>query len=333
MSSTRNVPASAPVQHGLFATLCGPAAAGFAEMFLFYPAEVIARRMEAHKNPLSGMLFRDTAKNIARVAVGGNLSQSPFSIIRNLYAGLGMAAGYRVAQRGYKYGGHPVMKQALDKLIGEDYRLLFGDRQARVMLDGTAGLAIGIGEAPVLLPADLVKVRLQVNRPSVQEKGIIKFMVSEGWQLYRGLGVTMARNAIGATAFFTTYSYTREHMTQHQASATHLTTAQKLCASTIATIISITLSHPLDVMKTRLQSGLEPVGKSGFQIAAEMIQREGLFSLWKGYFIKIPTAGPRVVFTYALAQTITEALAEWLRPVVHCTGADIEEAPQKPSLR
>lgn len=336
MSTTRNTSSHECTKHGAFATICGPAAAGFAENLIFYPAEKVARVLEANKQPLNsaGGGVRGMFGNFFRVVMGGASPVTPLACVMNLYSGFGVAVGYRVLQRGFKYGGQPIIKSVLEDWVGQAYTNLFGQQWGRIMLDGSAGALLGTCEAPLLLPLDALKVRLQINKQSVVNSGsLVKFMLNEGWGLYKGLGWTMTRNAIGSTSFFTSYAMTREYLTHNNASST-LTTAQKLTASTIATMISITLSHPLDVIKTRLQSGHEAKDATGLRIAAEMIQREGLFSLWKGYLVKIPTAGPRVIFTYALAQTLTEALTEWATPKIlpACPDESVEEAPKPSSL-
>lgn len=58
----------------------------------------------------------------------------------------------------------------------------------------------GIGEV-VLLPLDVLKIKMQTNPDALKGRGIVKLLTEEGIApLYRGWGWTMARNAPGSFA-------------------------------------------------------------------------------------------------------------------------------------
>jgi len=58
----------------------------------------------------------------------------------------------------------------------------------------------GIGEV-VLLPLDVLKIKMQTNPDAIRGRGLFKLITEEGvGSLYRGWGWTMARNAPGSFA-------------------------------------------------------------------------------------------------------------------------------------
>jgi hypothetical protein len=117
----------------------------------------------------------------------------------SLFPGLGYAAGYKVLQRVYKYGGQPVARDYLDTHYGKDFEGAFGKKTGKAIMHSTAGSLIGIGEI-VLLPLDVLKIKRQTNPEAFRGRGVLKIVKDEGFGLYRGWGWTAARNAPGSFA-------------------------------------------------------------------------------------------------------------------------------------
>jgi hypothetical protein len=57
----------------------------------------------------------------------------------SLFPGLGYAAGYKVLQRIYKYGGQPVARDFLGKHYGADFENAFGKKTGKAIMHSTAG--------------------------------------------------------------------------------------------------------------------------------------------------------------------------------------------------
>ena len=57
----------------------------------------------------------------------------------SLFPGLGFAAGCKISQRIYKFGGHPAVNDFLNKHYKKDFERVFGDRQAKMWMHATAG--------------------------------------------------------------------------------------------------------------------------------------------------------------------------------------------------
>lgn len=71
---------------------------------------------------------------------------------------------------------------------------------------------IGIGEI-VLLPLDVLKIKMQTNPESFRGRGIFKIIQDEGFGLYRGAGWTAARNAPGSFAVSPRFCATKHDLT------------------------------------------------------------------------------------------------------------------------
>jgi hypothetical protein len=117
----------------------------------------------------------------------------------SLFPGLGYAAGYKVSQRIYKFGGQPWFNDLLARNYKTSYTNAFGERKGKMMMQATAGSLTGIGEV-VLLPLDALKIKRQVNPDAFRGRGAIRIFMEEGTTLYRGWGWTVARNAPGSFA-------------------------------------------------------------------------------------------------------------------------------------
>jgi hypothetical protein len=57
----------------------------------------------------------------------------------SLFPGLGYAAGYKVAQRVYKFGGQPYFRDMIDKNGGGWFRDTFGAKKGGMLMHAAAG--------------------------------------------------------------------------------------------------------------------------------------------------------------------------------------------------
>ena len=57
----------------------------------------------------------------------------------SLFPGLGYAAGYKIAQRIYKFGGQPYFRDLIDSNGGGYFRDTFGKKWGGLMMQGVAG--------------------------------------------------------------------------------------------------------------------------------------------------------------------------------------------------
>ena len=85
------------------------------------------------------------------------------------------------------------------------------------------------------------------------------------------------------------------------------TWAQNFVASIAGASASLIVSAPLDVVKTRIQNRNFEAKESGFRIVANMAKNEGMSAFFKGLTPKLLMTGPKLVFSFWLAQTLIPA--------------------------
>ncbi|KAG9243146.1 mitochondrial carrier domain-containing protein [Calycina marina] len=281
------------------ARLLGSGSAGIAELAVFHPVDTIAKRLMSNEGKiknaaeLNKVIFRDSAN----VSVGKKFT--------SLFPGLGYAAGYKVLQRVYKYGGQPFVRDYLAKNHGSTFDDTFGKKTGKAMMHSLAGSVIGIGEI-VLLPLDVLKIKRQTNPAAFRGRSVLAIVRDEGMGLYRGAGWTAARNAPGSFALFGGSAFTKGYLFG-LADYNSATWFQNFIASIAGASASLLVSAPLDVIKTRIQNKNFENPESGFKIVRSMARNEGFTSFFKGLTPKLLMTGPKLVFSFWLAQTLIPA--------------------------
>jgi Mitochondrial carrier protein len=245
---------------------------------------------------LSTVIFRDKA------------SAPIFTRVLSLFPGLGYAAGYKITQRIYKFGGQPWFNDLIRSTppVRDAFVNTFGERRGKTMMHATAGSLTGIGEV-VLLPLDALKIKMQVNPDAFRGRGVFRIFREEGSTLYRGWGWTMARNAPGSFAVrtpfptslcltLTPYSPLVQLFGASAATKEYVlgiddyskaTWTQNFIASVAGAIASITIAAPLDTIKTRIQNQNFETKLSGVTVVKDLIKNEGPAALFKGLTPKV----------------------------------------------
>ena len=165
------------------------------------------------------------------------------------------------------------------------------------------------------MPLDVLKIKRQTNPEAFRGRGLFKIIRDEGFALYRGWEWTAARNAPGSFAvkptpktlaskhpltllkLFGGSAFTKEYVfgLQDYNSATWM---QNTIASMAGAVASLTVSAPMDVIKTRIQNKNFENPETGLQILRHMVRDEGFTAFFKGLTPKILTVGPKLVFSY-----------------------------------
>lgn len=115
------------------ARLLGSGTSGIAELLVFHPVDTVAKRLMSNKNPslsMSQVVFKDKAAT----SVGQRFM--------SLFPGLGYAAGYKVLQRIYKFGGQPFFNDYLTSRYKKNFDSVFGERTGKSMMSATAGSCV-----------------------------------------------------------------------------------------------------------------------------------------------------------------------------------------------
>lgn len=269
---------------------------------VFHPVDTTAKRLMSNYGrvtsltQLNQIVFRDAAN----ASIGKRFL--------SMFPGLGYAAAYKILQRVYKYGGQPFARDYLAKHYGDVFDRNFGRGNGKAMMHATAGSLIGIGEI-VLLPLDVLKIKRQTNPEAFKGRGVLKIVADEGFGLYRGWGWTAARNAPGSFALFGGSAAAKEYLfnlSDYNAASWY----QNFVASIAGASASLIVSAPLDVIKTRIQNRNFENPESGMRIMSNMIRHEGFTAFFKGLVPKLLMTGPKLVFSFWLAQTLIPAFGK-----------------------
>jgi hypothetical protein len=172
-------------------------------------------------------------------------------------------------------------------------------------MHATAGSLIGIGEI-VLLPLDVLKIKRQTNPEAFRGRGVFRIVADEGMGLYRGAGWTAARNAPGSFALFGGSAAAKQYLFKLE-DYNKASWFENFIASIAGATASLVVSAPLDVVKTRIQNRNFDNPESGLKIIARMTKEEGFTSFFKGLTPKLLMTGPKLVFSFWLAQTLIPA--------------------------
>lgn len=273
---------------------------------MFHPVDTTAKRLMSNHTPVKSLskLNEVVFRQYADASIGRRMV--------SLFPGLGYAAGYKILQRVYKYGGQPVANDFLNKHYRSTFESAFGQKTGKALMSATAGSLIGIGEI-VLLPLDVLKIKRQTNPEAFRGRGFLRVLADEGFGLYRGWGWTAARNAPGSFALFGGSAFAKEYIFKLK-DYTQATWSQNFVASVFGASASLIVSAPLDVIKTRIQNRNFDNPEGGFTILKNMAKNEGITAFFKGLMPKLLTTGPKLVFSFALAQSLIPAFDKLLGP-------------------
>lgn len=220
--------------------------------------------------------------------------------VLSLFPGIGFGAAYKILQRVYKFGGQPVVMDYMTRKYGSHFDDAFGHKTGRTLIAATSGSLIGIGEV-VLLPLDALKIKAQTAPEQLKGRGVLNIFATEGMSLYRGAGLTAMRNAPGSFALFGGNMAAKNVMGVGEAGV-RATWTQDAIASCVGAVASITVAAPLDVIKTRIQKRPFDSPESGLTIFRRLMEKEGVTGLFKGLTPKIIVVGPKLVFSFTVAQ-------------------------------
>lgn len=112
------------------ARLLGSGLSGVAELIVFHPVDTVAKRLMSNK---------DKSAKMAEVVFKDKASAPLGTKALSLFPGLGYAAGYKILQRIYKFGGQPYFNDYLTNNHKKFFVDTFGERNGKSMMSATAG--------------------------------------------------------------------------------------------------------------------------------------------------------------------------------------------------
>lgn len=293
-----NQKASGPARIG------GSIIAGLAEISLFHPVDTVAKRLMSNTQGIAA------AGGVNKIVFKQYADAGAVQKWKSLFPGIGWGASYKVLQRTYKWGGQLYVKDFLIQHHGESFEKKMGKKNGRAMLSALAGSLIGMGEV-ALLPLDVLKIKAQTNPEALAGRGVVDIFRSEGMGLYRGAGWTMARNAPGSFALFGGAAVANNFMGLED--GTTPSWGQSFVSSIAGSTASIAVAAPLDVVKTRIQNRAFDDPRSGVSIIKDLLAKEGPSAFFKGLTPKLFVVGPKLIFSFTIAQRTIGLLDEYMK--------------------
>ncbi|OIT20472.1 PREDICTED: mitochondrial arginine transporter BAC2-like [Nicotiana attenuata] len=248
---------------------------GIAGVISGYPLDSIRVRQQ---NSKSGSAFR-VFRNV--IATEGPLS---------LYRGMAAPLASVLFQNAMVFQIYATLSRAFDRDIPASNPPSYKG----VALGGTVAGAI---QSLIISPVELVKIQLQLqsktnqyNNQAASLKGPIdvtrRIFRHEGWRgIYRGLTITVVRDAHSHGLYFWVYEYTKEQLHPGCRKNGQESFQTMLIAGGLAGAVSWISCYPLDVVKTRLQAQSHSKSAKYHGIVdcfRRSVRLEGHAVLWRG---------------------------------------------------
>ncbi|KAI9568740.1 mitochondrial carrier domain-containing protein [Boletus coccyginus] len=248
-------------------SLIAGSTAGAIEAFVTYPTEFVKTRSQ-----FAGQ--REPPLTIIRTTVREKGVTALYSGCSALVVGNSIKAGVRFVSYDYFKG-------------------ILADSEGKVSAPKSllAGLGAGMMEAIIAVtPSETIKTKLidDAKRPDPRFRGLVHgttaIVREEGIAgIYRGLFPVMMRQGANSAVRFTTYTTLKQFAQSTARPGQQLPTGITFAIGAIAGFVTVYVTQPLDVIKTRMQSLNAPREyKNSFHCGYRILTEEGLLRFWTG---------------------------------------------------
>lgn len=259
------------------------AVAGISEILCMYPLDVVKTRIQlqtaAPGTPGAYTSMLDAFRKIVK--------NEGFS---RLYRGITAPILLEAPKRAVKFSANDSW--------GKFYCQQFGVEKLTQPLAVLTGATAGATESFVVVPFELVKIRLQDKKSQYTGPADVlkKLIKQEGvLSLYNGLEATLWRHVLWNAGYFGVISKVRSMLPQAKSEGEKI--RNDLIAGSIGGTTGTILNTPFDVVKSRIQSVARVpnvVPKYNWTLPAlgTVIREEGFSAIYKGFLPKVLRLGP-----------------------------------------
>lgn len=191
-------------------------------------------------------------------------------------------------------------KFAANDKWGQFYRDAFGIPKMTQSLSILTGATAGATESFVVVPFELVKIRLQDKASAGKYNGMVdcvsKIIRQEGLlAMYNGLESTMWRHVLWNAGYFGSIFQVRTLLPKAENNNTQM--LYDMTSGAIGGTIGTVLNTPMDVVKSRIQNspkiaGVAPKYNWAWPALGTILKEEGFAALYKGFAPKVLRLGP-----------------------------------------
>ncbi|KAG8379939.1 hypothetical protein BUALT_Bualt07G0141800 [Buddleja alternifolia] len=245
---------------------------GMAGILTGYPLDTLRIRQQHSSN-------KGSASAILRRVVS---TEGPFALYRGMAAPLASVT----FQNAIVFQTYAILSRAFDQNTKADDPPSYKG----VTL---GGIGTGAIQSLLLSPVELVKIRLQLQSKTdtlANQSGPVHIariiLRTQGLRgIYRGLGITVLRDAPAHGVYFFTYEYIREQLHPGCRKNGQENVRTMLLAGGLAGVASWICSYPLDVIKTRIQAQSQSSNLKYSGIVdcfRRSVREEGYNVMWRG---------------------------------------------------
>lgn len=183
---------------------------------------------------------------------------------------------------------------------GKFYRKAFGAEKMTQPLSVLTGATAGATESFVVVPFELVKIRLQDKANASKYTGMLdvvaKTVKQEGvLAMYQGLESTLWRHILWNAGYFGCIFQVRQLLPKAADKKGQM--VNDILAGTVGGTVGTIMNTPLDVVKSRIQNsvnvpGVVPKYNWAFPAVGTVLKEEGFAALYKGFLPKVLRLGP-----------------------------------------
>jgi solute carrier family 25 2-oxodicarboxylate transporter 21 len=191
-------------------------------------------------------------------------------------------------------------KFAANDSWGQFYRNIFGIEKMNQSLSILTGATAGATESLVVVPFELVKIRLQDKASAGKYTGMLdvvsKIVKAEGpLAMYNGLESTAWRHILWNAGYFGCIFQVRALLPKADNNSQQI--AMDMLSGAVGGTFGTILNTPMDVVKSRIQnspkiSGSIPKYNWAWPALGVVFKEEGFGALYKGFLPKVLRLGP-----------------------------------------
>ncbi|KAM6523443.1 hypothetical protein FSOLCH5_004063 [Fusarium solani] len=255
------------------------AIAGVSEILVMYPLDVVKTRVQLQTNAAGADAYNGMLDCFRKI-----IKQEGFS---RLYRGISAPILMEAPKRATKF--------AANDEWGKIYRNMFGVTSMNQQLSILTGASAGATESFVVVPFELVKIRLQDKASAGKYNGmvdcVVKTVKNEGpLTLYQGLESTMWRHILWNAGYFGCIFQVRQLLPKSDTKQGQM--VNDMISGGIGGTVGTILNTPLDVVKSRIQNtpkvpGQVPKYNWAWPAVFTVAKEEGFSALYKGFLPKV----------------------------------------------
>ncbi|KZV91013.1 mitochondrial carrier [Exidia glandulosa HHB12029] len=261
------------------ATFVAGAIAGCSEILTFYPLDVVKTRMQLQVGA-SSLGLGGTFKTI--------IAEEGFG---RLYRGLAAPLMLEAPKRAVKF--------AANDFWGKTYRGIAGTDKMTQGISIATGCSAGATESIVVVPFELVKIRLQDKNSTFKgPMDVVKTIVRDqgALGLYAGMESTFWRHFWWNGGYFGSIFQVRALLPKAESPQAQL--MNNFISGSIGGFVGTVINTPFDVVKSRIQGagkpapGVVPKYNWTYPALATIFREEGARALYKGFVPKVLRLAP-----------------------------------------